>query len=106
MRNTKMKFLSSIIVFFGLLFGQANAFAVQPYAQFSLNGTIDPSAVAISAQKNTIYEKKNAPVGIFLKTDNGLTTNWLPITSAGGSTPSGVVGEVAYYDVSTGLLTS
>lgn len=98
---------SSFLLFFNLWFGSPHALAAQPIADFSLTGTVDPTAVATNAKKGTLYFKTSGPQGIYQKTDNGTTTSWVILASnGGGSTPTGVVSQVAYYDATTGNLTS
>lgn len=112
--------MKKILSLFGILFwsvfligpeilytGSNLAYAAKPYTVGGLNGTVDPTSTATNAPLNTYYFKTSSPQGIFKKNDNGTSTNWTQVASlGGGSTPTGSHSAVAYYDASTGNLTS
>lgn len=62
-------------------------------------GSADPTVTAVKANQGSMYMSSGTGK-IYVKTDSGLTTNWLPIATAVGSPDT-----LSYYD-ENGLVTS
>ena len=68
--------------------------------QYRIDGLNDPSVVATDGSIGTEYAKTSFPPGLFIKQDDGVTTNWLPVIT-GASLVEGTLGtDVAPYLVS------
>lgn len=60
-----------------------------PNNTFIISGTLDPSAVATSAAKGSLYSSTNG--NLYVKQDAGLTTNWSAVSTTGGGTSLGAI---------------
>ncbi len=56
-----------------------------------LSGTQDPSSVATDAPRGTLFLKTSATATAFIKTDDGLTTNWTDLGAGGGGGGGGTI---------------
>lgn len=48
------------------------------------SGQNDPSVSAVDAPRGSLFLKLSAPIGVYQKSDDGLSTNWSPVGGGGG----------------------
>jgi hypothetical protein len=60
-----------------------NTALAQRTIQYDLSGLDDPTIVPTRAAPGTTYRKLSIPPKFYIKLDEGTTTNWLDLTSAG-----------------------